>query len=248
MTPFRSCRRLGAALLFVAAMLAAAGHAVRAGDSADREIIGFSADGGYFAFEEYGVQDGSGFPYSNVYVIDTSADRWVPGTPIRERIDHEDAGLAAVRERSRRRAAPVLGDLGIRFPGRLLVSNPVTELSAPPHSALFVVEAYMRMSDIRWEMILTELPLPEPEGCENLGPTKGFRLIANGPEEGETVLHEDKSIPGSRGCPQDYVLSDIIAYPPDAAPGVVVTLISVFSQGFEGPDRRFMAVTGRMPR
>ena len=46
----------------------------QAGDFAKREIHGFSVDGGLFAFEEYGVQDGSGFPYSNIYVIDTATD------------------------------------------------------------------------------------------------------------------------------------------------------------------------------
>ncbi|MGE6786024.1 DUF2259 domain-containing protein, partial [Ensifer adhaerens] len=33
-----------------------------AGDYAALQPIGFSADGNVFAFEEYGVQDGSGFP------------------------------------------------------------------------------------------------------------------------------------------------------------------------------------------
>ncbi len=33
-----------------------------AGDFANRDIIGFSADGSRFAFEEYGQQDGSGSP------------------------------------------------------------------------------------------------------------------------------------------------------------------------------------------
>ena len=54
-----------------------------AGDRALFQPIGFSADGRYFAFEEYGVQDGSGFPYSNTYILDLPADKWVNGTPVR---------------------------------------------------------------------------------------------------------------------------------------------------------------------
>ncbi|TIL61031.1 MAG: hypothetical protein E5Y89_28055, partial [Mesorhizobium sp.] len=38
-----------------------------AGDVAELEILGFSKDGGVFAFEEYGVQDGSGYPYASRY-------------------------------------------------------------------------------------------------------------------------------------------------------------------------------------
>ena len=63
-----------------------------AGDFAERHIFGFSPDGSHFAFEEYGVQDGSGFPYSNIYIVDVANDSWLPGTPLRVRIDDESAG------------------------------------------------------------------------------------------------------------------------------------------------------------
>lgn len=54
-----------------------------AGDYAAFQPIGFSSDGYVFAFEEYGVQDGSGFPYSTIYVIDTRNDTFLPGAPVR---------------------------------------------------------------------------------------------------------------------------------------------------------------------
>ncbi len=57
---------------------------VYAGDFAKREIHGFSIDGQLFAFEEYGVQDGSGFPYSTIYVIDTSTDQWTANSPFEQ--------------------------------------------------------------------------------------------------------------------------------------------------------------------
>lgn len=50
-----------------------------AGDFANRDIIGFSADGSRFAFEEYGQQDGSGFAYSNIYIRDRYRDRPLDG-------------------------------------------------------------------------------------------------------------------------------------------------------------------------
>ena len=70
--------------------LALAGPAV-AGDFAERRIIGFSQGGERFAFEEFGVQAGSGFPYSNIFVIDTATDGWVAGTPLRIQVK-EDSG------------------------------------------------------------------------------------------------------------------------------------------------------------
>src|SRR5690606_4210255 len=72
---------------------------VRAGDVAELDILGFSQNGGIFAFEEYGVQDGSGFPYANRYYIDTATDSYVKGTPVRVRIDDENASLQAARDK-----------------------------------------------------------------------------------------------------------------------------------------------------
>ena len=54
-----------------------------AGDMASLDILGYSRDGSVFAFEEFGVFDGSGGAYSNIYFIDIKADRFLPGTPIR---------------------------------------------------------------------------------------------------------------------------------------------------------------------
>ena len=69
-------------LSLIAAADALAPIAAQAGDFADRALLGFSPDGRYFALEEYGIQDGSGYPYSNIFLIDTTTDEWVTGTPI----------------------------------------------------------------------------------------------------------------------------------------------------------------------
>ncbi|MBZ9963064.1 DUF2259 domain-containing protein [Mesorhizobium sp. B292B1B] len=62
-------------LLFAVCLLAqfCALVAARAGDVAELEILGFTKDGGVFAFEEYGVQDGSGFPCGNRYSLSAYA-------------------------------------------------------------------------------------------------------------------------------------------------------------------------------
>src|SRR5689334_4003423 len=72
-----------------------------AGDVAALEILGFSHDGGVSAFEEYGVQDGSGFPYANRYYIDTATDELLKGTPVRVRLDDESAALETARKQAR---------------------------------------------------------------------------------------------------------------------------------------------------
>lgn len=95
--------------LFAVGLLAqlATSIAAHAGDVAELEILGFTKDGSVFAFEEYGVQDGSGFPYANRYYIDTSTDSFLKGTPIRVRLEDENAKLDAVRLQARQKANPL---------------------------------------------------------------------------------------------------------------------------------------------
>ena len=97
-------------LLFVVSLLVqfANSATARAGDVAELEILGFTRDGGVFAFEEYGVQDGSGFPYANRYYIDTTGDTFLEGTPIRIRLDDETTTLDAARLQARQKGEAIV--------------------------------------------------------------------------------------------------------------------------------------------
>ncbi len=238
------------AALALAGILLAATGAARAGDWADRAILGFSPDGGTFAFEEFGVQDGSGFPYANVYVIDTSRDAWVAGTPIRVMIEDEWASENDARAKAEAEAAPVLAAHDIRDAGyRIVASNPPTELSADPHAVRFLPDLYSNQPYANWDLRLTLLPMPDGEDCANLGPIAGFRLDLAHYTGESLVLYEDETIPASRFCPQDYAITDVIVFRPERPePPVLVVLLNLIRQGFEGPDRRYLAVTAHPPQ
>lgn len=234
-------------ILTVLLALLIAVPAAWAGDYAYRDILGFSADGKYFAFEEYGVQDGSGFPYSNIFVIDTATDDWAEGTPIRRRIDDEATPLSKARSEARAKVDPILKKLKIEPRGLLVVSNPATELSADPYKVRFRLNDFFNMTERAWGLRLTPITVPEPAAtCENLGPVKGLKLELTGPEGETNAIAQDKSIPESRFCPRDYAISDVVAFTPDGGETTIVVLLSLFRQGFEGPDRRFIAVTARV--
>jgi predicted secreted protein len=219
----------------------------RAGDMATVEILGFSADGDIFAFEEYGVQDGSGFPYANRYYIDTASDRFLPDTPIRVRLDDEQATVDAARMEAKTRAQSIVSDEGLRR-GFQAGWNAVTELSGDPHRMMVNPRPIMPPLDTPLEFRIEELVLEEPESCRDMGPIVGFRLLRIGAEPGaETALvHEDRSIPASRGCPLGYGIAGIHTFHPDSGDPVYAVLIAVRRVGFEGPDHRFIAVTGRL--
>ena len=61
-------RRLLALPLIRAAVMMAG--PARAGDIALLESLGFSEAGDVFAFQQSGVEDGSGFPYADIFFLD----------------------------------------------------------------------------------------------------------------------------------------------------------------------------------
>ena len=234
-------RRLAALLLLLALSAPAL-----AGDFATRDIIGFSADGGTFAFEEHGVQDGSGFAYSNIYVIDTGSDEWLPGTPFRVLVEDEQADPAMVRAKSANAARPLLEERGVAPRGQHVASNPVTELSADPHEVIFNPRMVVPPIDEPITLRLDHFPLPSDRLCDTFGLSRGFALILERAGR-ERVLHRDTRLPQSRVCPTSYRIGDVVTYyPPEGRP-VIAVLVLMETVGFEGPDGRWLAVTGPLP-
>ena len=80
----------------------------RAGDFANLNFIGFSKDGRYLAFEEYGIQDGSGWAYSNFYFVDVAKNVYAaPSITIRIENDYATERQARMSHAcARRHKAP----------------------------------------------------------------------------------------------------------------------------------------------
>lgn len=56
------------------------------------------------------------------------------------------------------------------------------------------------------------------------------------------TIHRDEVLPKSRGCVLDYRLYAVVIPGLDAPQGTGVAVVSTYPGGFEGPDRRFLAV------
>jgi predicted secreted protein len=219
----------------------------QAGDVATLEILGFSQDASVFAFEEYGIQDGSGFPYANRYYIDTATDTFLKGTPIRVRIDDEAASLEAARSEASQKGEAIVKNSELAANrGFTAGLNPVTELSADPLRIVVNPRPVFPAIDPPLEFRLEVLPMGEAAGCHGLGEASGFRLLSiDSAAGGQTqVLHEDKSVPQSRGCPNGYSIGAVQTFAKDGLSHYAV-LIAVRRVGFEGPDYRWIAVTGK---
>ncbi|MEI8716000.1 DUF2259 domain-containing protein [Mesorhizobium sp. ISC11] len=236
--------------LFAVGLLAqlATSIAAHAGDVAELEILGFTKDGSVFAFEEYGVQDGSGFPYANRYYIDTSTDSFLKGTPIRVRLEDENAKLDAVRLQARQKGEAIVSQAELDANRGITAGfNPVTELSADPHRMAVNPRPIFTPVDPPLEFRLDEFGMNNADGCESQGEINSFRLLRIEAQDGGTtkLLHEDKAIPKSRGCPNGYRIGAVQTFSMDSLSAYAV-LIAVRQYGFEGPDFRWIAVTGRL--
>jgi predicted secreted protein len=254
--------------LVMGAALAISAGTAQAGDAAARRIIGFSPDGAYFAFEQYGTLDAgaSGSGWSQIDIIDTRTDEFVGGKPILVVDETEEATLTLVQARAQAaaQAAPVLARYAVAsqgeqtasdkftFPGEMVAYNDVSRLEQVSQKSLSPLYDETGVSTIQLDEILAastgdcSASFDATRQGDTSGKALGFRLTLQG-QDGKPfkILHEDKGVPGSRNCPTSYSLSESYAFTPAGKPAVIVVLVQRFSQGFEGRDRRFLAVTGQ---
>ena len=217
-----------------------------AADAPQSRAIGYSADGKYFAFEQYGIEDGSGFPFWDIFVLDLAADKWVPGTPVRTRIDSEDAKLKQARASVYAEAKPVIARLQIDEPADMLLANPAQEVAGDRTKVSFNTFYHYRNVEYPgdYQLAVTTIDLPVPANCTDPDfKPAGMRLTLNNLQTGATeVLAEDEAIPKSRHCPLFYDIEAVYAPSDYGVSGRHVALIGVYSRGFEGEDRHVLAV------
>jgi len=228
-------------LSLLASLLAAPAFA---GDRALIDYVGFSEDHRYFAFEEFGIQDGSGFAYANLYVVELASDSWVLGTPIRVQADDENESLADIRAEARRQAQSHIEGFRIAVPVETiaLIGDGVPDNDA--QSLDFGLPGYEPGAvSGRYSLSLSSFPASAVSPCQDwfgMEP-KGYQLqlVVDGAER---LVHRDETLPRSRGCPFTYRLYGVVM--PFMANSLdnALALISVYPGGFEGPDRRFLAV------
>lgn len=221
-----------------------------AGDYANLNFIGFSGDGKFLAFEEYGIQDGSGFPYSNFYFVNVEKNSFA-APPVFVRIDKEMATEMAARNKAQLLAAKKLRELKIIKGniGKHVISHSINDLTLEEETnanAASVVRFAAEIGSMYrkgfYELSLKPV-LTKTKDCEAFE-KETFRFeLSLKDKENETTkfLQKDTELPKSRGCALDYRIQDVYLYKNNIA-----VFLNVFKLGFEGPDMRFMAVSGKL--
>jgi predicted secreted protein len=230
-------------LIALAALFAFAPAGVAA-ERAEISLIGFSADIRYFAFEEFGIQDGSGFAYSSIFIVDLVADSW-PAGPFRIRADTEETTLTAIRSDALEQASGALVNYAITEPPVMIALNGDGETGLDGLTLDFGIPGYSQPGHVfgDYSLSLEIFKSTSPQDCiAYLGDNPmGFALLIAS-EGGVRDVHRDASIPNSRGCPTTYRIYGVAApfWANDLS--AAVALVSVYAFGFEGVDRRFIAL------
>jgi predicted secreted protein len=190
------------------------------------------------------VQDGSGFAWSDIFVVDPPADKWTSGSPFHAQADEADPdrSLTEVRAEAMEMAAPELAAHGIDVPAEILalIGDGATESG---RTLTFSTPACCGPGETAGDRItlaLTTHAASSPHGyCAEMDAV-GYVLTLTD-ESGSRELHRDGgTLPRSRGCTLDYRLYAVVR--PFGAAGPRVAIVSTYPFGFEGPDRRFLAV------
>lgn len=223
------------------------------GDAANLNVMGFSGDGRYFAFEQYGVQDGSGFAYSDIFITDLKQNVWIKNTPLHTISGDENASISEIRTRASANVAVMLQKLDIVGPADILASNPVTEI-VPDRKTVVFDTIYRGFSsqpapfgtptDERYELRVANIEFPGGDECQTEdGKIYGFSLSLRKTTTGVmTQGYRDEKVPKSRACPLNYEIEAIASVRNALDEANFVAIIAYYKQGFEGPDRRFIAV------
>ena len=230
-----------------------------AGDYSNLQFIGFSKDGKYLAFEEYGTGDASGYPFASVYFVDVEKNAFV-GKPFDVEIEKDGATEEAAIKKAEALAAQKMRQLKIvrGNTGKLIVAHLLTDWTYD--------DSFVRMGDKPEKVKLNdyinqnspnqyeyyELTLKPSattqKNCEQYEEYYKLELTLdhymNGEKDMETqILQKDAELPASRGCPYGYRIESVYSYKDKMA-----VFLNVFSQGWEGPDMRYMVVTGNWQR
>lgn len=201
-----------------------------AGDGAIFTSLGFSKEGRYFAFAQYGEQDGSGFPYAELYIVDVEKNDFVSGGVIKnlwkDQDDPQARGIHVLLE-TRSSADSLLKKYGI-------------DAKRQPHFA--VSHTADERDLVEWKSrdgILLGLKL-EQQGDGELGmfnSAAAFQLLLS---QNKKLLATIGNFKRFRKHVIRYDIDRVLTSEDDIAVIVVVRMTSI---GFEGPNIRYMVET-----
>lgn len=202
--------------------------ALFAGDSATFINLGFSKDGKYFSFGQYGYHDGSGFPYADLFVVNVKTNSFVPQGTFR--VIMEDTEHTVLENSS---------DLHALLQA---ISDAQTILQQYEIKVRYLGNDFKAKDDFvelkTKQKSIISAQLHERKVPKNYDPFDGgktfFHISLNYKGKTHTLGNKNRHRKGIFA----YGLSSVIRYK-----SAIVCIVSKSSLGFEGPDHRYMVET-----
>lgn len=205
-----------------------------AGDTALFKFLGFSPDGAFVAFSLEGVQDGSGFPYAELYVLNTGKNSYAR-SPLLKQWSAEEADsptLQEVKKEWEKETLPVLKKWniqshhqGTRVSLETLQEN--KEWRFAHNGSTYDLSLVTRIFE---------------KNCFDMGFNGEILNLEIRKGKKTQILQKDTRLPKSRGCAFGYEVSEVRVFQ-----GFVAVAMAYKKPGFEGPDHRWMMITGKLP-
>lgn len=202
----------------------------RAADAAHLELIGFSRDGAFLAFTQFGVQDGSGFPYAYTSFVGVKNNRL-------------EAELGGVIKDNRATTEQVWAKTRVQVAAAMLKYSIIAGNQGrfiavtPPHSYTTISEffAFDRTYGLS---IATKPAISTVDYCIAPPQLLIVKLTVSGKPRD---LQRDTRLPASRDCAYGYEMRSAHLYARSLA-----VFVSYQTVGFEGADSRWMVVTATL--
>lgn len=234
-----------------------------AGDAAARKIIGFSPNGASFAFEQYSQLYDSTEVIAEIQVLDIGSDGAVKTTSISRLTKSDDEiEIDTVRAELATKAKPDIDQRGITEPGTYFAGKPSMDLD---EVGIYQMDPQplaktqnVTLPDGR-KLVIDILERARGKAsCDGAGGrgTKGsvkvagvtLRVSIDG--AAPVIRHQDERLPYARRCVNAYGIAEVFHHQSrDGSQSLAVLIETVDSNNYHaGPNRRFMAVTTRLPK
>jgi predicted secreted protein len=248
----KKIRQIAFAILISAIISSAA----FAGDYAHFHFIGFSKDGKYLAFEEYGINDDidDASAYSSIYIVNVEKNRFAV-SPLKANGISEKEDEDSVRNRNKRRAAKQLkrfgivdGNTGLQVAAHLINEYPNGDQNKPapgeakllPQQVAFTKRGNPLYRDGYFEVKLKPVSVKQVCGGDE-GDWMSFELTLKNERDETRILQKAEKVSKNRGCPNDYGIQEAFIYQNKLA-----VFVGIFTNGWEGDNLRLIAVTGEL--
>jgi predicted secreted protein len=201
-----------------------------AAEASHLELIGFSRNGAYVAFHQFGIHDGRGTPYMYTSFVSVKSNRLE--AEIKTEVDLEGATVAQARAKAKLMSEAAMKKYGIvsgnqgRFIG-------VT----PPHMYTTISE-FFALDRTYGLSIATKPAISTVEYCIEAPQLLIVKLMVSGKTRD---LQRDTKLPASRDCAYGYEMRSAHLYGRSLA-----VFVSYQTVGFEGADSRWMVITGML--